>query len=356
MMIITTLPNHFALELVGSRRVNRSLRIVSRKLDNPDFYFGQFNYPAAAKAGLVMGEGLLGRLAVITPGAQQELSRRFPNIADHYPTHINLVGDFGPALGFPATGKYFRVEDVLLANALSGMVRIRHMRFALLITKDATTAYYRSLLDEALAVKNDSELVAMQVVPAGKAEVIIRAAQFANVFLMNGLHETSIGAFIDQHREILLSALEARELVPEPHLPWVVPSPDPDEHAINPDLFVQRGDGYWDVYDLKLALINRKDLATGKRRRRRFVATIEDGIAQLAHYREFLSIPEHAALAEEKYNARFNDPRFVLVVGNYENVNAERVAEARRRFPDLELIDYDSLLQLYVMREDALPI
>ena len=172
---------------------------------------------------------------------------------------------------------------------------------------------------------------------------------------MNSLHETSIGSFIDQHREILLSALEAQQLVSEPYLPWLVPSPDPDEVAINPDLFIQRSDGYWDIYDLKLALLNRKSLTTGSRNRRRFVYSVEDGIAQLAHYREFLAIPTHAALAQQKYGATFSNPRYVLVVGNYENVNEVEIADARRRFPDLELIDYDSLLQLYLMHENALP-
>jgi hypothetical protein len=243
----------------------------------------------------------------------------------------------------------------LLANALEGMVRIRHIRYALLIAKDTRPEEYRSYLEKELSISNGSGLIAVELIPDGKAEAVLRAAQFANIFLMNQLHETSIGSFIDQHREILLSALKGQNLISEPYLPWVASSPDPDELAVNPDLFVQRPDGYWDVYDLKLALLNRKDLTTGKRNRRRFVATIEDGIAQLAHYRGFLSIPDHATLAKEKYGVTFDRPRFVLVVGNYENANMGRIADARRRFPDLELIDYDSLLQLYLMNENALP-
>jgi hypothetical protein len=356
MMIVTTLPDHFAVELVGGRRANRELKVVKRKLDDPGIYFGQFSYPSDAKAAVLTEGGGIGYMAVITFSAQQELNRRFPAIADQYPSRLNYVGkEIGPALKFTATANFVRVDDVLLANALNGMVRIRHIRYALLITKETRVEDYRSYLDRILATSNDSKPVAMQFISGGKAETILRAAQFANIFLMNRLHETSIGTFIDQHREILLSALEAQQLVSEPYLAWVTPSPDPSELAINPDLFVQRADGYWDVYDLKLALLNRRDLTTGRRNRKRFVTTIEDGIAQLAHYRDFLSIQEHTALAKEKYNVTFSDPRFVLVVGNYENVDAEKIADARRRFPDLELIDYDSLLQLYLMHQDAVP-
>jgi len=355
-MIVTTLPNHFAVELAGGRRANRKLKVVKRKLENPDIYFGQFNYPADAKPVLTSRGGGIAFMAVITAAARQELDRRFPGIADRYPTKLaSVASDAGPALNFSSDANYVCVHNALLANALEGMVRIRHVRYALVIAKSTKPEEYRSYLAKELSISNGAGRIAAELIPGGKAESVLRAAQFANIFLMNQLHETSIGSFIDQHREVLLSALKGQNLISEPYLPWVVSSPDPDELAVNPDLFVQRSDGYWDVYDLKLALLNRKDLTTGKRNRRRFINTIEDGIAQLAHYRDFLSIPQHAALAKEKYGATFDRPRFVLVVGNYENANAERIADARRRFLGLELIDYDSLLQLYLMNESALP-
>jgi len=357
MMIVTTLPDHFAVELVGGRRSNRELKVIKRKLDDEGLYFGQFHYPANTRAVVELnGQNTIKSFAIITKDARQELHRRLPAIADMYPTSLNWVGPGEPpALGFDASANYLHVEDMLLANALNSMVRVRHIRFSLVIAKDTKATDYHAYLDRLLSMVNGAEVVAAQLIPRGKAEKVFGAAQFANIFLMNQLHETSIGTFIDQHREILLSALEGQQLISEPHLTWVVPSPDPNEHAINPDLFVQRADGNWDVYDLKLALLNRKDLTIGERKRRRFVATIEDGIAQLAHYRDFLSIPEHAAQANTKYGVTFNRPRFVLVVGNYENVDAEKIAEARRRFPDLELIDYDSLLLLYLMHENAVP-
>lgn len=356
MLIITTLPDHFAVELVGARRTNRELKVVQRKLEDPSLYFGQFTYPADMEP-IVAGMSGLAHLALITSDAQKELERRFPGIVDLYPAKIKNVGkNVGPAIAFPAGEQYLRVEDVLLGNALNGMVRIRHIRFAAVVPKDTSTEEYRDYLAKQFPTEHNSEWVTVQLIPGSKAETTLRAAQFANIYLMNQLHETSIGSFIDQHREILLSALEAQGLISEPYLPWIIPSTDPDDdEAINPDLFLQRADGFWDVYDLKLALLNRKSLTTGKRRERKFIDSVEKGIAQLAHYRDYLSIPEHAALAKEKYNVTFSSPHFTLVVGNYENVDAKKIAEARRRFPDLELIDYDSLLQLYLIHEDALP-
>src|SRR5258708_19243338 len=69
MMIITAMPRHFAVELGGAQRDNRKLRIVSRKLDDPGVYFGQFNYPADAPPMVEMqaaGNGVAA-LALIPP-------------------------------------------------------------------------------------------------------------------------------------------------------------------------------------------------------------------------------------------------------------------------------------------------
>jgi len=142
--------------------------------------------------------------------------------------------------------------------------------------------------------------------------------------------------------------LEYEDLVPQPSLDWQVPSPDPEEHAIQPDLLLRRSDGNWDIWDLKLPLLGRRDVTTGPRNRRRFVHDIEDGIAQLAHYREFFEIPEHRQLLADKYDANLDDPRYGLVVGNYENVDEDKINEAKRRLGSFEMVDYDSVLQLYV--------
>lgn len=132
-------------------------------------------------------------------------------------------------------------------------------------------------------------------------------------------------------------------------------SPDPNEKAVNPDLFVQRADGYWDVYDLKLPLLTRRGVTVGPRKRRRFIQTIEEGIAQLAHYKEFFDVQENRSATLSKYGVEFKDPAYGLIVGTYESVNAHRVREASRRLGRFEIIDYDSLLQLYLVGKGILP-
>jgi hypothetical protein len=353
--VVTTTPSHFALELVGGRRSHRDLRVVKRTLSDQDLFFGQFQYPDSSGAMLKFEADKCGvkDLTLVTPGAQGELDRRFPGASTINASTLQFTGDddIGPALRISPNANYVQVEDVVLANAFESMVRIRHIRFALLVTKDTPVDEYKAHLKNLLNINHGAQLVAVKFIPAGEIEEFHLAAQFANIFLMNHLHETSISSFISDHGDLLTTALGATRLIPQPELEWVVASPDPEETSVIPDLLVVRPDGYCDIYDLKLPLLNRKKITVGSRNRRRFYYTVEDGIAQLAHYRDFLSIPEHATLAEEKFGARFSDPKCVLVVGNYENVNADEVAEARRRFPNLEVIDYDSILQLYLINK-----
>jgi hypothetical protein len=366
MMVVTTLPDHFAVELVGGDRFFRPLKTVRRKLDNPDIYFGQFNFSSDKSFGVRFTDSPnakiddaplinLVHLAIVPSAAQQEMSRRFPQVLQQYATTIILASDdLTASLTFAGQGRV-AVNDALLANTYDGVTRIRHVQLAVIVPKRSLAKDYESYLNRLLQIGNGHELLGARLLSAGKADVIFKASQFANIYLMNDLHETSIGFFIEQNREILLAALGALKLESEPYLPWLVPAPGlGDDTAINPDLFVQRPDGYWDVYELKLPLLNRKDITTGERKRRRFVASIEDGIAQLAHYREFLSVPEHEALALAKYGVKFKNPCFTVIVGNYENVDTEKVREAKRRFPEVEIVDYDSLLQLYLINKGAL--
>jgi hypothetical protein len=197
-------------------------------------------------------------------------------------------------------------------------------------------------------------LIGVTCVSRGRSEVIHRAAHFANMFLMDKLHETSIDGFLQDHEDILLTALNGRRLVSQPLIEWQVPSPDPDEIALSPDLLMQKEDGSWAVWDLKLPLLRRTDATVGPRKRRRFVHSIEDGIAQLAHYKEFFEITQNRIKLREMNGVELGTPSYGLVVGTYENMDKTKIAEASRRLQNFELIDYDSLLQLYLAGNNAL--
>ena len=95
---------------------------------------------------------------------------------------------------------------------------------------------------------------------------------------------------------------------------------------------------------MKRALLHRKSVTRGELRRRRFVDAVGEGIAQLAHYRDYFRYPDNTAYAEAAFGVKVDRPRLVLVAGSLENVVPTEVAEAKRGVDaDFELIDYDTL-------------
>jgi hypothetical protein len=99
---------------------------------------------------------------------------------------------------------------------------------------------------------------------------------------------------------------------------------------------------------LKLPLLAKPNITKGGRSRRRFIDSVEEGVAQLAHYADYFSHEDNKRYAFERYGITVNNPLLGLIVGNEENVTKAQVDEACRRLRSFELIDYDTLLQLYI--------
>jgi hypothetical protein len=188
MIIITTLPKHFAVELVGGGPFDGPMKIVERKLDNPNLYFGQFHYSTEKAFGIrfvdspgckvTEGQKInLRDLAVIPSIAQQEVARRFPKISGQYPTTMVVVGDERPAsLTFTSGSGRVTVENVLLANVHEGVTRIRHVRFAIVIPKSALADDYESYLESLLGIGLGDALVGVSLLSPGTAQAIFKAA------------------------------------------------------------------------------------------------------------------------------------------------------------------------------------
>jgi hypothetical protein len=78
---------------------------------------------------------------------------------------------------------------------------------------------------------------------------------------MHDLHEATVGEFLNQHEDILLSAFDATRLIHQPFLEWRDGAPGADEIAINPDFILERADGSHIIGDLKLPLLETANVA-----------------------------------------------------------------------------------------------
>ena len=182
-----------------------------------------------------------------------------------------------------------------------------------------------------------------------------RAANFASLTSIK-TPETTIGKFLDENSDILLSALNAIKIIPQPKLEWIKKISGNNKSTIIPDFIFVDHQGNAHLCDLKLPLLDKKSLTKGDRERRRFIDNVAEGISQLANYEEYFTYPENANYALKKYGITMNKPRKVLIVGSFENFNADKVSEANRErgANAPEIIDYDTLRNAYLMNKGVL--
>jgi hypothetical protein len=139
----------------------------------------------------------------------------------------------------------------------------------------------------------------------------------------------TVGEFLQQHEEILLSAFDATQLIREPILEAE------DGTALTPDFILERSDGSHVIGDFALPLL--ETAKDGKKRRRSSDAAGD--LARLTRYGQYFENADNSAFAKTKYGVEVSAPRKLLVTGQ----ETEYAAAA-----DVELVDYETILRLYL--------
>jgi hypothetical protein len=275
-----------------------------------------------------------------------DISKRFPFV-ELFPSILKRSQGAGGLFGF---GKRFRsvaFHNCVIINGLGAAIRVKHILDTTIVSRSFKLAEYQNWLSDILNLGPRQEIVGVHTSEPGQGESIVVAGQFANMFSTHNLRETTIGEFLRSHPTILKQALGTKQFIYEPLFKWL-DGPAGGDHAINPDLMIQRADGKWDIYDLKTSALSKNSITKGPRRRRRFIDYVEEGVAQLAHYEEYFQYAKNAEYAFDKYGVVVDKPNLVLVVGTFESVDPIAVKEASRRLRNISIIDYDSLLQLFL--------
>jgi hypothetical protein len=203
--------------------------------------------------------------------------------------------------------------------------------------------------DRQIAVRPDQHSAppGVQVVPEGTAEAQVLAAEILNLYLQGAI-ETTITEFLEVYDNVIRSAFNASDVYYQQHLPWIQGNSDPEEESIQPDVIYRGKDRTWNVVDFKLPLLDKNKLTTGRHARRGFIYPVRDGINQLANYVDYFKFEANQEAAARVLGAKVMNPRPMLVIGSYENVDMTPISEAMRATIDFEIVDYDLLLRLFV--------
>jgi len=346
-VLFTTTPQHLIIELIGYLDTFRSSEIRERRISSTTKYFDQFTDSDEEPALNIQSKFLLfenftfSRINDISV-----LEKRFPIIKKQkqfanikYPTGKGSLVKFGIKIGVITFLK------CLFINSSKSINRIKFVRTAHVIQKDINSVEFKKFVN----LDYNLEKVAFTTQKVGKfGKAYLKTGALQSLFLSKNIHETTIGSYLNSHQDILLNSLKGYSLIYEPTLVWKEKPTCEEIKPINPDFFIERSDRFYDIIDLKTALLEKQCLTTGKFSRRRFLSIVYDGIAQLANYLNYFDFKKNKDFAFEKYGIKVKEPKGILIIGSFDNYDTDKINQALRSHSNIWIIDYDTICQLYL--------
>ncbi|PEZ05574.1 hypothetical protein CN326_14015 [Bacillus sp. AFS018417] len=355
-MLFTETKEHYIMELLGANKFYNELKTKKHKETSTAKYLYQFESDHTNSEEYMFYCDSLGtvlkNLTLSRPFDLEMLNKRF-KVSGQWPgSHLIIDGTGnGSLLGFGEKFKSLYIDNCVLVNRLEEIYRVKQVTHMVIVNKNYSRIAYEDELKNKLnhPISSTNDLFGIQYCIGTKTEALILSGQFASTFLIPGLRETTIGEFLNQNPSFIKKALSCKSFLYEQDFKWIEGNPDLEEKTINPDLMLQREDGFYDICDLKTPKLHEKKLVKGRHKRRAFVSYVDEGISQLANYEEYFTFQANKELSKAKYGVEVVDPTLYLIVGNYENLTLEETREAARKLKsNYRIIDYDTLNALFL--------
>jgi len=241
------------------------------------------------------------------------------------------------------------MADCAFIGSNSLYSRCKHILFFLAARKNISN---HELVQGILKYQIPSKSYGFTFANKPKLQNELVTASLQNLFLSGSTKETFIDSYLQTHPQILKSVFGSDKIIYNSTLDWVVHDGTVEERSIKPDMFIQRKDGYFDIGDFKTALLTKKSLTSGKRKKRKYSDPVSSGIAQLVNYAWYFSFKKNADFAERKYGIKVSNPKFYLLIGNQENTDPEKMNQAARSaLSNVTIIDYDTVARWYLKND-----
>jgi len=343
-ILLTRCSGYYVAELIGATKKFSGLKIKKHKEPSIYRYFSQFDTSEPASCVHLDSKNIGFQYICLAHESDFDaVFERFPQL-ELYSTKLERTGGHGSVFSFGKKFTSCAIENCLLVNRSENIYRCKNILSAYVVKHRISK---NELFDLYQWTTKDNHVKGVHTVNQDEEKLVL-SGQLQSMYLFPFMRETTIGEFINLHPEIIKESFKTDRFEYEPYLEWIEHDGTCKDKAINPDLMVKREDGYFDIYDLKTALLNTNNITKDKRKRRRFIDYVEEGIAQLANYREYFEYKKNAQHAKKKYGICVSQPKLVLIVGSFENSNLDEIKQACRRYQGIDLIDYDTFCNLFI--------
>ncbi|WP_131780281.1 Shedu anti-phage system protein SduA domain-containing protein [Legionella bozemanae] len=346
LLLIVKTKEHYILELFGASQDHSIFKIhtINRKTPiSTSNYIFQFSDSAHEPVFIFNADrNVVENISFSDPITDDASSSFAYELFEksYYPQLFRKNG-VGGLIGFGDQFKSCALFNCLIRNQNKSFVRVKYILGMIIIDKGIQKSKFQETFRHFL-FNQINELRGISLSESKSINSRLLLASFQSLYLVNKIEETVITQFLAKHPKILQQAFNANKIISEKNFTWQILK---EEETIRPDFLIQRMDGYWDIIDFKLPLSDKSTITTNPQRNRRFITYVEDGIAQLANYREYFLNDNNLKYLKEHFNIEFNQPNYILVVGHNENVNEEEVKQAARKNRDeIIIVDYDTIL------------
>ena len=354
---IAASPTHFIAEVYGSQSAFDALLTEPAMLETFPSTSGYFNPGSPASdddPGTIMcpDGGIVSNLLGSTTYDEAVFRDKigYPLAGARFQSYDrpNVI-TIGPQIG----RLLLREMDFIRSDGIR--VWLRTVQFAIVLRREVSAVDFRSWLQE--------QMWSMSFVGNGISDLL--GMNFSERFTNDpfgrelssladqDVDEAVLDTFIRHHKDQFARALGRKRAIAQPRLTWVRRDEKDPEISI-PDYALERGDGGFDLLDLKRGLLWSKRLFRGRRARMHFGSYVQELIGQLSGYARYFSHDENRRYALDTYGIRVDVPRLIGIVGNYDNLkrdDLELALENHRR--DLTIMSYTDLVNLHRARINA---
>jgi hypothetical protein len=346
-------PNFIIAELTGYSKYPEKLIPNIIKIDRDDGFFDLFNEGTQDILFNIGGDNnRFYNFGFGRPEDIELIEKRF-GIKKLYPASALIRKGNGALAHIEPKVKNFFINKCVLLSRKENFFRFRYVLNAILFNKNTNNEEFEKYLIDLITEtpSDDTKLMGISFSKKQLGDLIEVSIQFASLFLTPDVTEKMIDLFISKHKNYFNLIFNSNTILNQMDLKWIEGNPDSTEKYIKPDMFISRKDGYYDICDLKLPLLQKETITKGGHKRRRFIDYINEGISQLANYREYFNYENNRIYAEKKYGIKINNPKLILIVGNYENFHIDEINEALRPYEkDIIIMDYDGINRILMQK------
>ncbi|WP_434631071.1 hypothetical protein J3P84_13580 [Pseudomonas sp. Z1-29] len=265
MILFTKCKGFYICELFGASESYKGLVIKRNEQPSVYRYLDQFDGKSSSPLFAIGSGGVSYSLG--TSRALDSIQVRFPYIHT-YRTHLfgGGAGDNGCVFEFRDDFERCFIGNCVLINTKGPLHRCKNILSMFICNSRSSKSAVDTYLRQYLVEDAQGHVRGVHTVDGDAGARLAVVSQFQNLYLQTGLRETTIGEFVSLHPEIIKQAFDTDCFLYEPSMVWLEHDGTCFDQAINPDLLIRRKDGYFDIYDLKAALLDKKRLTKGERR------------------------------------------------------------------------------------------